>query len=79
MYDARDEHLVHFRNEEDQVVAVRARQDAVTELRPRRVGYRRLRDPLKVVAQFAPRLRSPGWVVRRDVVADLLEVGLRLV
>lgn len=79
MNDPRDENLALMRNEQDQVVAVRTRSDTVTQLWPRGVRQRCLRDLLKMIAHFTHKRHGPNRVVRRDVVDDLLEIDFRLV
>jgi hypothetical protein len=79
MYNPRDEDLVLIRNEQDQIVAVRAGSDAVTQLWPLGVRQWCLRDLLKMSAHFTHERHGPNRVVRRDLVADLLEIDLRLV
>lgn len=79
MYDPRDDNLALIRNELDQVVAVCTRSDAVTQLWPLGVRQWCLRDFLKMIAHFTHERHGPNRVVRRDVVADLLKIDLRVV
>ena len=79
MYYPRDKDLALVRNEQDQVVAVRTRSDTVTQLWPLGVRQRCLRDLLKMIAHLTHERHGPNRVVRRDVVADLLKIDLRLV
>ena len=79
MNNPRDENLALIRNEQDQVVAMRTRSDAVTQLWPLGVRQWCLRDFLKMIAHLTHERHGPNRVVRCDVVADLLEIDLRLV
>ena len=74
--DANDQHVRTERLEENDVLSVGARPQAVAKLGPRPIDQRCQCESAALVAQFDQVAERAAWVVVGDVVTNVFEIGL---